>query len=64
MKHSLSSWLLTTPVPITAVDGQPLSSGHMTWEVFSTLHITDHTEQIHLGIVASPYPIILGLNWL
>ena len=63
-KHSLPQRQLPIPIPITAVDGQPLFSGLLTHEIFSTLNILDHTECIHLGIISSPYPVILGLNWL
>lgn len=63
-RHSISRRTLPTAVPVTAVDGRPLASGFMTQEVYTHLNISDHTERIHLGIVACPYPIILGLDWL
>ena len=63
-KHSLPRRQLPIPIPITALNGRPLSSGLLTHEIFSTLNISDHTEHIHLGIISSPYPVILGLNWL
>ena len=63
-KHSLSWHHLPIPVRITAVNGWPLCSGLLMHKVLSTLHISDHTEHIHLGIVMFPHPIVLGLNWL
>ena len=63
-KHSFPQCWLPIPIPITAVNRQPLSSGLLTHEIFSTLNISDHTERIHLGIISSPYPVILGLDWL
>ena len=53
-KHSFPRHWLPIPIPITAVDRRPLSSGLLTHKVFSTLKVLDHTKCIHLGIVSSP----------
>lgn len=62
--HSLPRRLKDEPVPVTAVDNRPISSGLVTHEVITSLSIHSHLEVIALGIVCVPFPIILGLDWL
>lgn len=63
-RHSLPSCVKTSPVPVLAADGRPLVSGLVTRDVNTQLQIHDHIENICLGIVTTPYAIILGLDWL
>ncbi|QRV99185.1 Transposon Tf2-1 polyprotein [Ceratobasidium sp. AG-Ba] len=62
---SLPTTRLKNPQLIHTIDDRLLLSGALTHEVRTSLSIADsHFESISLGVVAMPYPVLLGLDWL
>lgn len=62
--HHLPRRLKDEPIPIRAVDDRPIATGFVTHDIITSLHVHEHSENISLGIVSVPYPVILGLDWL
>ena len=62
--HSLSQYLKDIPIPIMAVDDQPIASGLITQDVLTNISIGSHSETQALTVVTVSYSIILGLDWL
>lgn len=63
-RHSLPLTLHDEPTPVYTVDNRPLSSGLVTHDVIANLRVQAHSENIRLGVISMPYPVILGLDWL
>ncbi|KAF5372651.1 hypothetical protein D9615_009824 [Tricholomella constricta] len=63
-RHSLPRRVKDIPVPIIAVDNRPIASGLVSSDVVTQLTVDKHSECIALGVVAVPFPVILGLDWL
>lgn len=63
-RHSLPLTLRDKPTPVYTVDNRPLTSGLVTHDAITNLRVQTHSENIRLGVVSMPYPIILGLDWL
>ena len=63
-RHSLPRCVKETPIPIMAVDDQPIASGLITHDVITHISVSDHKEIQPLAVVSVAYPVILGLDWL
>ena len=63
-RHSLPLALRDEPTPVFTVDNRPLTSGLVTHDTITNLRVQAHSENIRLGVVSMPYPVILGLDWL
>ncbi|PIL28411.1 hypothetical protein GSI_08445 [Ganoderma sinense ZZ0214-1] len=63
-RHHLPRRPKDEPVPILAVDNRPIASGLVEYDVVTSLTVQSHSENLALGVVEVPYPVILGLDWL
>ena len=62
-KYSIPLTKLDQPIPLEVIDGQPISSGPVTYKTIPLLtRIDNHEELISFYIISSPhYGIVLGL---